>query len=344
MPTLTERIERSWYQPSPLIFILLPLSGLFWLLSLIIRAFGLIKAKRYNFSVPVVVVGNITVGGSGKTPIVIALVEYFQSKGKKVGVVSRGYGGQPHQLPLVLNKKTAVADCGDEPLMIYYRTGATVAVDPVRARAVEKVAELGCDVVISDDGLQHYGMPRDIELAVVDGERGFGNGLLLPAGPLREPSMRLRSVDGIILNGDPDTSTFGDQDEIPENNKTVSDLVVTGICSLNKAENYPLFGTSTLAQIKAEVGGVFFAVAGIGHPQRFFDTVQRLGFEVVSKSFPDHHEYSLADFDDRQGLPIIMTEKDAVKCVDLGLSSAWVLQVSAQIPDSFLSWLEQRLS
>lgn len=242
-------IERIWSGQSPLYLLLLPLSWLYGLVSgirqLCYRAGWL---KRWKAPCPVVVVGNLTAGGNGKTPVVIWLVEQLQAKGLRVGVVSRGYGGRSEHYPLLLDKETSTAQAGDEPVLIYQRTGATVAVAPKRSDAVKAILKhAAIDVIITDDGLQHYALARDIELVVVDGVRRFGNGWWLPAGPMRERAGRLRSVDAVITNGG--QAAAG---EIP--------MKLAGSTLVNIQTGDRCAADSLMPAV---------AMAGIGHPPRF---------------------------------------------------------------------------
>lgn len=283
--------------------------------------------------VPVIIVGNISVGGTGKTPVVIALLEELSALGYRPGVVTRGYGGKPGKLPLLVECATSAAECGDEPLLIRVRTGCPVAVDPDRPNAVRHLlAETDVDIVVSDDGLQHYQLYRDYELAVVDGRRGLGNGWCLPAGPLREPPGRLAEVDSVLLNGGtslpeaPSASAFNLRPD-------VFVRVAGG-------------GRRSLASFVDEFGrcGVVHAIAGIGNPTRFFASLSALGLSVVGHAFPDHHHYRVADIDVTDGGPIIMTEKDAVKCRAFADERHWYLAVDAQLPASFLEHLREALA
>ncbi|MBW2958624.1 tetraacyldisaccharide 4'-kinase [Hafnia paralvei] len=308
-------IERIWSGQSPLYLLLLPLSWLYGLVSgirqLCYRAGWL---KRWKAPCPVVVVGNLTAGGNGKTPVVIWLVEQLQAKGLRVGVVSRGYGGRSEHYPLLLDKETSTAQAGDEPVLIYQRTGATVAVAPKRSDAVKAILEHAViDVIITDDGLQHYALARDIELVVVDGVRRFGNGWWLPAGPMRERARRLRSVDAVITNGG--QAAAG---EIP--------MKLAGSTLVNIQTGDRCAADSLMPAV---------AMAGIGHPPRFFATLNQLGTTVTNcVAFADHQEYDAAALNalTPESQPLIMTEKDAVKCRKFAQSNWWYLPVSAEIP------------
>lgn len=277
----------------------------------------------------IVVVGNLTVGGSGKTPLVIRLCELLQSAGLTPGVVSRGYGREDDKQRLVISSSNPVL-VGDEPLLIARRTGAAVMVGPGRGEAARELFQRGVDVVISDDGLQHHRLPRAVEICVIDGERGFGNGYLLPAGPLREDPARLATVRHVVING-------GEPGRLP------GAAALAGInCArmeLQPRKVHSLSGRLNwrLAQF---AGCRVSAVAGIANPGRFFALLRHANIDPVEKPFPDHHVFTGADFSGLpRDLPIIMTEKDAVKCKELSLENAWYLSVDAHLPSEW----EQKL-
>lgn len=307
-------IEYLWFGQSRLYFLLLPLSWLYGLVTWLIHfSYRIGLQPVWRSPVTVVVVGNLTVGGNGKTPLVIWLVEQLRQRGLRIGVVSRGYGGKAIAYPLVLTQDTTAEQAGDEPVLIFQRTGVPVAVSPKRSEAVKALLMLHpLDLVIADDGLQHYGLHRDFELVVIDGMRRFGNGWWLPAGPMRERAARLNSVDAIITNGGHAAS-----DEISmwlQANEAVN--LVTG-------KRQPV---QSLPQV--------IAMAGISHPARFFLTLKQLGITAKKEySFEDHQNYSLEQLltlaDPEQSL--IMTEKDAVKCRAFTQSHWWYLPVDAQL-------------
>lgn len=280
----------------------------------------------------VVVVGNITVGGSGKTPLVIRLCRILRDAGLAPGVISRGYGGQERGLRLV-SPASDPGVVGDEPLLIAQRAGVPVIVAPDRCAATRALIKKGIRVVVSDDGLQHYRLPRNLEICVIDGSRGLGNGRLLPAGPLREPIGRLESVDHIVINGDADPLPSG---------LAVTHMALVGglLRSLDGGQNWRL----------AQFGGCRVnAVAGIGNPGRFFDLLRHARIKVIEHAFPDHHAFQRSDFNNMsRDLPILMTEKDAVKCRNLGLENAWFLSVEAVLPaeweEGFLRQVRAELS
>ena len=312
-------LERSWYNKGVLSYLLLPLMLVFWLLSTLrLFAFKIGLKQQQSFLAPVIVVGNITVGGTGKTPFVVYLVNLLQNMGYKPGIVSRGYGAKADNnipFPRLVSAQSDVHISGDEPKLLAMKTSVPVVIDPNRSNAVRFLEQqTDCDIVISDDGLQHYQMSRDMEIVLLDEQRGLGNGWLLPVGPLREPSTRLQSVDLVISNAG------------TVNNNTNKDY------SLSATTPYQLNSPSK----KLEAQKVQL-ISGIGNPQRFYDSITSLGFEVDSVNWlPDHHAFSAADFAHFSNDQIIvMTEKDAVKCIDLvnpeQCKNWYVLPISAII-------------
>lgn len=321
-------LETLWYGRSPWRWLLWPLSQLYRGVVVARRAHWLAHPERRHRSrSPLVVVGNLTVGGSGKTPLVVALVQYAQAAGLRPAVVSRGYGGRAPNYPCLVASSPEAARVGDEPLLIWQRTGCPVMVDPQRARAVALLErDFAPDVIISDDGLQHYAMARDLELVVVDRQRGFGNGLCLPAGPLREPLTRLR--DGCLMVGNGGSIATSLIDAL-----TPGAGARTCFYHLVPTRFVTLDGTRS-EDVASWSGVAVRAVAGIGHPRRFFDTLEALGVSVDGQAFPDHHRFAASDFDTQEQRPLVMTEKDAVKCRHLGLQNAWYLEVEARLsPD-----------
>ena len=305
-------IAKIWSGESPLWLLLLPLSWLYGLVSGLIRLCYQIGLKKaWRAPCPVVVVGNLTAGGNGKTPVVIWLVEQLQRQGIRVGVVSRGYGGKAESYPLLLDADTTTAQAGDEPVLIYQRTGAPVAVSPVRVDAVKALlAAHDLQLVVTDDGLQHYRLARDKEIVVIDGVRRFGNGWWLPAGPMRERASRLRSVDARIVNGgEPQAG------EIP--------------MTLRPGEAVNLL-TDQRLPVSALQNVV--AMAGIGHPPRFFATLNECGLQPVrTVALADHKALTEADVRAlvEPGQQLIMPEKDAVKCRRVAQENWWYLPVDA---------------
>ncbi|PMR68703.1 tetraacyldisaccharide 4'-kinase [Halomonas heilongjiangensis] len=277
--------------------------------------------------VPVIVVGNITLGGTGKSPLVAWLAHFLAVRGWRPGIVSRGYGGRAGRYPLRVEETTLVAECGDEPRMLFDQTGLPLVVDPDRPRGAGRLVEAGCDILISDDGLQHLALGRDLELVVVDGQRGVGNGRCLPAGPLREPLSRLEGVDAVVINGDPAFTP-------PEGAHGMA-LVPAGWRHLASGERRPV--------APLPFAGPVHAVAGIGHPGRFLATLEGLGVEATLHPFADHHDFRGEDLAFDDGRPVVMTAKDAIKCRGLAPPDSWVLEVEARPDAGFVAWFEARL-
>jgi len=307
-------IARIWSGESPLWLLLLPLSWLYGLVSGLIRLSYKVGLKRaWRAPVPVVVVGNLTAGGNGKTPVVIWLVEQLTQRGIRVGVVSRGYGGKAERYPLLLTGQTTTAQAGDEPVLIFQRTGAPVAVSPVRSEAVQALlSQTDVQMVITDDGLQHYALARDKEIVVIDGVRRFGNGWWLPAGPMRERASRLKSVDAVIVNGG--SAQAG---EIP-------------------MQLRPGVAVNLLTGERRDVAELpnLVAMAGIGHPPRFFSTLEACGARLLNTvPLADHQALSQAQVAGftAPGQTLIMTEKDAVKCRAFARDNWWYLPVDAEL-------------
>jgi tetraacyldisaccharide 4'-kinase len=301
-------LEHRWYRPSldVVTFLLLPFSWIFRFAVFLRRYFYQKKIlKSFKFSVPVIVVGNITVGGTGKTPFVIWLADFLQQNHFRPGIVSRGVGGQQQKNPRWVDMNSDPALVGDEAVLLAKRSGAPVVIGVDRVAAVkELLSKSNCNIVISDDGLQHYRLARDLEIVIVDGDRQFGNHQLLPAGPLREPVSRLKTVDVVIENG-----------------KSMK-LVGGHLVSLDQSQKI------SLADFKNQK---VHAVAAIGNPARFFETLRAHQISLVEHIFPDHYLFQKNDFDFGDDLPIVMTEKDAVKCFQMNLKNAWYLPVEAVI-------------
>jgi tetraacyldisaccharide 4'-kinase len=284
------------------------------------------KAAAVQLRVPVIVVGNITVGGTGKTPFVLWLVEQLRRRGWNPGVISRGYGGCAPSYPLRVTATTDPAWSGDEPALIARRLEVPVAVAPDRVAAARMLLDAGeADILVTDDGLQHYRLARDIEICVVDGSRGLGNGSLLPAGPLREPPQRLQQVDLVVVNGG------GWQAPGPA---LEMQLGIAEAVSLASGERRPL---------AAFAGGRVHAVAGIGNPQRFFASLRAAGLDPLPHPFPDHHDYRDIDLCFDGAEPVLMTEKDAVKCGGMARPHWWFVPAQALIPAEGAALVQQLL-
>ncbi len=307
--------ENHWYRSSYtwLTLLLLPLAWLFRLAIFIRYFLYRYKIKKtISFPVPVIVVGNITVGGTGKTPFVIWLAQFLQKQGYRPGIVSRGVGGKRLNMPYWVDAKADPLTVGDEALLLVRRTQCPMVVSVDRVLAVkELLGKTNCNIVISDDGLQHYRLGRTIEIAIVDGERRFGNHCLLPAGPLREPLKRLNRVDLMVVNG-------GDKNE--------EFMQLQG----NKLASVKTHQIQALADFKNKT---VHAVAGIGNPTRFFQTLGDAKIQIIPHVFPDHYLYQPNDIYFADDLPVIMTEKDAVKCIGFADQRHWYLPVQAEMSE-----------
>jgi tetraacyldisaccharide 4'-kinase len=320
---MRERIERIWYDglAAPLwLRALVPLYRMLRALHLAPYRLGWRKVAR--LPVPVLVVGNLTAGGSGKTPLAIALVEALRAHGFRPGIVSRGYGGTQRE-PLLLDERATPAQVGDEPCLMRRRTGVPVAVGRDRPHAAALLVGQGVDVVIADDGLQNPALARDVEIVVIDGRRRFGNGRLLPAGPLREPLARLGTVAFRVCNGG-----VAQAGEVPM--RLDGDLAVP----LRGGEAQPL---------AAFAGQRVHAVAAIGNPERFFASLRARGIEVVPHAFDDHHAFTPGDLAFGDEMPVLMTEKDAIKCEAFAAANWWCVPVRAELPAAFLDAVAARL-
>ena len=296
-------IHRVWYADHWSGWLLWPLSGLYWLITVLRRvlyARGILSAHRA--SVPVIIVGNITAGGTGKTPTVLWLVEQLRARGFEPGVVSRGYGGNKANTSMRVEPATDPAVAGDEPVLLARRGKCPVVVDPDRVRAAEMLVEDGADIIVADDGLQHYRLERDYEICVIDGSRRLGNRRLLPSGPLRERARRLEDVDQVLVNGE----LRGDDYELTtaEQNAISFQLVASEACRLNGSLVRPIGRFS---------GSTVHGVAAIGNPQRFFDLLRLHGIQVIEHSYPDHASLTESHLDFGDDFEVFMTEKDAVK-------------------------------
>lgn len=326
-------LEKLWYKPHYryLAWLLVPLSWIFQRLALQRKQKLEITAKKLE--TPVIVIGNLTVGGTGKTPVVIALARFLMHQGINVGVISRGYKSQAEheKNPVIVNDESTPTEIGDEPYLIYRETLCPIVVHPKRVEALNTLLKhFKVDVVLSDDGLQHYALARDIEIVVLDAKHKLGNGFCLPAGPLREPAKRLNNVDFILLNQ-------GMQSTIKEDAAKTFSFEVKPEHLVKVDTTHAVMPLNFLEKLKC------YAVAGIAQPERFFDTLRKLGAEVVPETFPDHHEFSKHDFATLNNLPIIMTQKDAVKCEKLGLTNAYALEICAELPEAFLQALLAKL-
>lgn len=325
-------LHRIWYEGGSLYWVLLPLSGIYWVLISVRRAlYRLGVFRRYRADVPVVVVGNITAGGTGKTPVTIWLTRELRDRGFVPGVVSRGYGGSRSGMSMRVDAASDPEVVGDEPVLIARRTGCPVVVDADRTRAAEMLVAEGVNVIIADDGLQHYRLDRTYEICVIDGARGLGNRRLLPAGPLRETIDRLCDVDQVLING----SLEGDSSALTtvEQNAIEFKLVATEVARLNGSLTRPIerFSDTTV-----------HAVAAIGNPRRFFDMLRAHGMQVIEHAFRDHARLKRDDLEYGDGFEVLMTEKDAVKIEAAKSDKYWTVPVELVIEPVIAGpWIEQ---
>jgi len=317
-----------WYEQRSIALLFIPLS---WLFGLIVRLRSFFYKQGWltsaRVSAPVIIVGNITVGGTGKTPVVIWLAEFLKAAGYSPGVISRGYGGEASSWPQQVRADSDSKVVGDEAKILARRTGCPVAVGPIRVDSAQALIDKHqCDVIISDDGLQHYALQRDIEIAIVDGDRRYGNGYLLPAGPLREPVERLDAVDFVITNGPANSNEFSLRVEGDEAVKIVDESDKVPLSSFQSKPCH--------------------ALAGLGNPSRFFNHLKKFGLTFQSHIFPDHFSYDKKDicFDDNK--IVLMTEKDAVKCTTIANEQHWYVPIKAQLDEklgiALLSIIKER--
>ena len=322
--TYSSFVVDSWYKKSLWLYLLYPFSLLFsYLTSRRRRKYIKNKEISYKSDIPIIVVGNLTIGGTGKTPLVKYIANELANKGYKPGIVSRGYGGKFKET-LQVTDETSVKETGDEA-QILSKLNFPFYIDRNRVRAVKKLTkDHDCDVIISDDGLQHYKMGRHIEIAVIDGKRRFGNNLTFPAGPLRESKNRLNSVDFIVNNSGP-----------TEEDEYLMNISPSNFVHLKSGKSYSIDKWPMHNQIHA--------VAGLGNPGRFFDLLDKLGFDSIRHPFPDHHNFSSSDIFYLDHLPIVMTEKDASKCKDFDNNKIWYLTIDADVTNKFIDKLDKKL-
>ncbi|MGH8177880.1 MAG: tetraacyldisaccharide 4'-kinase [Steroidobacter sp.] len=315
--------QRLWYSGRVHWFsvVLLPLSGLFGLITAVRRSAyraGVFKAVRV--SRPVLVVGNITVGGVGKTPLTIWLASLLEARGVQAGVVLRGYGGRSASWPRDVAADSSPAEVGDEAVLLANRTSAIVAAGPDRVATARRVIERGAQIVLSDDGLQHYRLARDGEIVVIDEKRGLGNGRLLPAGPLREPQRRLETVDLVVLTRRTAETARSADAEFPASMIAVARL--SGVISLTTGE---------IRTVESFKGRRVHAIAAIGHPQAFFESLSARGLSFDAHAFADHAPLSPANLQFGDDAPVLMTEKDAVKCRAFADGRLWSVRMDVEI-------------
>ncbi|MFT5484009.1 MAG: tetraacyldisaccharide 4'-kinase [Halieaceae bacterium] len=325
--SLQASVAEAWYGRPGWLWILLPVEWVF---------IALVRVRRWCYSagwlsvwrspIPVIIVGNIVAGGSGKTPLVLALTKFLSEQGYRPGLVSRGYRAKVENFPALVTPDSDAEEMGDEPLLLAQRSGCPVVIDPDRTAACKRLLELtDCDVILADDGLQHYGLARDVEIVVVDRERGFGNGHCLPVGPLREPISRLSSANFVLYNGDAvDTSSFA--------LRPTAWINVADRSRREVPENF--------------AGSEALALAGIGNPGRFFSSCRKLGIQVEALALSDHADIDAEFLSSARTYPnqtILMTEKDAVKCTNFADANMWYLEVVAELNFELTTALQQML-
>ncbi len=325
-----ERLQHHWYRFSPLHLLLFPLSLIFRFLAATRRFFyraGIFASVK--LPVPVVIVGNISVGGTGKTPLTLWLAQQLVDNGWHPGIVSRGYtkAKTRNKTPRAVSLDDSADLVGDEPLLMMQRALCPVWIGrdrPATALALLQ-AHPECDIILSDDGLQHYRLQRDAEIAVVDGARRFGNGMLLPAGPLREAVSRLKSVDAVVINGG--EASHGEF-----------------VMRLEGTRFHNLLNPGLVVTAAEFAGQRLHAIAGIGHPRRFFTHLEHLGLHAQQHPFPDHHHYTADDIEFEDADAILMTEKDAVKCASFATEKCWALRVDALVSPDLTQLIQKKVT
>lgn len=323
-------MHKLWYTKNRFSFLLLPLTCVYLLFFHLHKLIYRLRIKKvFHAPVPVLCVGNITVGGTGKTPLTIALAKILLANGFRPGVISRGYKAKSKGFPQVVQPDSDALIVGDEPLLIYRKTLCPVVVSPKRSEAIGLLLrKFDCDIIIADDGLQHHALHRDLEIILVDGDRQFGNRYCLPAGPLRESTNRLLTTDFLLVNG----GTNAMQTAL-ERQFSVSCYKL----QLSIGHIYNLADPSLIKEAAYFTSKKVYAVAGIGHPERFFNSLRSLGITFVKKVFPNHHAYRERDFSFCSNEDVIlMTEKDAVKCQHFVNANYWVLPVTGELSVDFI--------
>jgi len=322
--SLRSRIESMWYSNRAPLW-LVPLSFLYgFVMSVRGLLYRMGLRHRVKVGVPVIVVGNLTVGGTGKTPLVAWLASKLAAVGHRVAIVSRGYGGRARGVTRVTVHSRA-SEVGDEPLLLARRAQATVFIGRDRVAAAKAAVADGADIVITDDGLQHLALVRHCEIVVIDGLRGFGNGCLLPRGPLRESPRRLRRVNAVVINGNIKAPGF----KVPSFVKNTLFAM-----QMRPGDAHPVSGGAALRSLSSFRDTGVHAVAAIGNPQRFFDTLRDAGLRIYEHPMPDHHAFKAGDLNFGDSLPVLMTEKDAVKCAAFADQRCWYVPVTAEFAEN----------
>ncbi|MBF0265563.1 MAG: tetraacyldisaccharide 4'-kinase [Gammaproteobacteria bacterium] len=352
--SLQSWVSRQWLSLNLFSLLLLPLSLIFCALVVLRRSlYQLHIAKSYQADVPIVIIGNISVGGTGKTPLLLHLVKELQKRQLKVAVISRGYKSESLQVKagksLIINDSMSAHEVGDEPYLISRHANVPVVIGRKKSKSVELLLKnFDCDVILSDDGLQHYALARDIEICVFDATKQFGNKLCLPAGPLRERPSRLKSVDFVIAH-QTSSSSFENT-----NNFNIPGQQTIWPMSLSMDKAYPLSQFAKkeeYKELKEFKGTLVHAIAGIGQPQRFFNQLVKLGIDVIPHPFNDHFSYTIESLNFQENLPILMTEKDAVKCLNLFkqkindnlFNRCWVVPVDVELSSDLISQLTGKI-
>jgi len=318
---MEQRLTKLWYQEDAGPSLLQPLSWLYGGVVVLRRgAYTRGWLATHRVGKPVIVVGNLTVGGTGKTPLVIWLARQLSERGLRVGVVSRGYGSSKSEAPRLISPQSNWQEVGDEPILISRRTGCTTVVGRDRVAAAKVLVDNHVDVVIADDGLQHLRLARDCEIIVIDGARGFGNRRLLPSGPLREPASRVSAADFVVVNGEMEHSSLA-RVGLPRTRAAQMTLVPGAVQRVD--------GQGSSRSLEDFRDGQVHGVAGIGNPSRFFRDLHARGLDVIEHPFPDHHPFTWEDLSFGDDLPVLMTEKDAVKCVQFAEPRWWYVPTDA---------------
>jgi tetraacyldisaccharide 4'-kinase len=329
---MRDRIQRGWSSPGWINYLLLPVTWIYLALTGIRKLmyrYGIFATGHLD--APVIVVGGISSGGSGKTPLVIALARYLHKQGYRPGIISRGYGGNSAYWPRQVDQATTAELVGDEPQLMYELAGVPVVVGPDRiADGRQLLKDNGCDVVVSDDGFQHFRLHRDLDIVVIDTQAGFGNGWCLPSGPLREPVSALQRAGMIVINGNAETEAA-----LPG--------ALSGAMSMtmNPGDCYNLV-TGESRDLASFSGSMVNAVAGIGNPERFFRQLEQTGIELRRHPFPDHYRFLPSDLEFENDGPVLMTEKDGIKCRTMEIkTSVWIVRANVDLDPNFYTRIDE---